>query len=92
MVKYIADSLGKALDRRDSANGRSININTADPGHINSVPGGAPNTGRLALKSVQNTQMADRFAVAPSPNMMIEGDPTSLEFQKASKHMKSGCK
>ena len=81
MVKYMADSMAKALDRRDRVNGRSININTADPGNINSVPGGAPNTGRLALRSVPNTQMADRFGVAPPPNMMIEGDPTSLEFR-----------
>ena len=92
MVKYMADSMAKALDRRDKANALSVNISTADPGNINAVPSRAPNTGMLALRSVPNTMMADGLGVAPTPNMMIEGDPTSLDVQKITKHIKSGCK
>ena len=75
----------KALDKRDRA--KSVPLNAADPNNINSVPHGAPNTGRLALCAVPNTQMADRLGVAPPPMMVLEGDPTSIDVQKISKHM-----
>ena len=58
---------------------------------INAVPN-APNTGRMALRSVPNKQMADRFGLAPMPNMVVEGDPSQLDYQKVSKYMKSGAK
>ena len=34
--------------------------------------------------------MADRLGVAPPPNLVLEGDRTSIAVQKLQKHMKSG--
>ena len=92
LVNYMADSMAKALDKRERASRGSVPVNSADPHNINSVPHGAPNTGRVALRSVPNTAMADRIGVAPPPTMVLEGDQTSLDVHKLTKHMKSGSK
>merc|ERR1712237_95102 len=92
MMEFFSNSLARAMDKRDDANRRSVPVSSAGPGNINGVPDGAPDTGRLALRSVPNTFMADRLGVAPPPNLVIEGNRTCLEVQKLQKHMKSGSK
>ena len=72
-MKFMADSMAMAMDKRDRANRHSMPVSAADPNNINAVPDGAPNTGRLALRSVPNTKMADRLGVAPPPNLVLEG-------------------
>ena len=92
LITFMADSMAKALNKRDRANHRSIPVDSANPNDVNSVPHGAPNTGRVALRSVPNSTMADRLGVAPPPTLVLEGDQTSLDVHKLSKHMKSGSK
>ena len=92
MMEFMSNSLARALDKRDNTNRRSLPIGSAGPNNINGVPDGAPDTGRLALRSVPNTLLADRLGVAPAPNLVIEGNRTVLDVQKLQKHMKSGSK
>jgi hypothetical protein len=89
MIKLMSETMAMAMEKADKRNRRSIPVNAAGPYNMNGVPD-APNTGRLALRAVSNPEMADRLGVAPAPNLVIEGDPTSLDVQKIQKHMKSG--
>ena len=91
LVKIFSQSMVLALKAHDKSSSPSIPINSTGVNDINAVPN-APNTGRMALRSVPNKQMADRFGLAPMPNMVVEGDPSKLDYQKVSKYMKSGAK
>ena len=44
------------------------------------------------MRAVANKEMCDRLGLAPPPNMVVEGDPTNIDYQKVSKYMKSGSK
>ena len=68
-----------------------MSLGAANLDNFNGVPDGAPNTGKLALKTVPNQLMAERLGLAPSPNLSIEGDLTSLDTKKLHKHMMSGA-
>ena len=91
LVDYMSVSMVKALEAMEARKSRSIPLGAADPNNFNGVPDGAPKTGKLALTAVPNRVMADRFGLAPAPNLSIEGDLTSLDTQKLHKHMMSGA-
>ena len=91
LVECMSISVVKAIEAMEASKKRSMSLGAADPSNFNGVPDGAPNTGKLALKSVSNRFMADRFGLAPTPNLSIEGDLTSLDTQKLHKHMTSGA-
>ena len=91
LVKLMSQSTVLALKADDKSTVASIPINLADLNNITAVPT-APNTDRMALRSVPNKQMADRLGLAPMPNMFVEGDQTNLDYQKVSKYMKSAAK
>ena len=46
----------------------------------------------MTLQSVPNAPMAARLGLAPTPNLVIEGDPSNLDPKKIHKHMQSGSK
>ena len=87
----MSHSLITALDHRDRSKSCSVPLGAADVHNPNAVPA-HPNTGRIALRAVVNKQMCDRLGLAPAPNMVVEGDPTNIDYTKVSKHMKSGSK
>ena len=76
LVDYMSISMVKALEAMEASKRRSMPLGAADPNSFNGVPDGAPNTGKLALKAVSNRFMAERFGLAPTPNLSIEGDLT----------------
>ena len=75
----MSNTMASAMEKVERRGRRSIPINSADPQNMNGVPS-APNTGRLALRAMSNPEMADRLGVAPTPNLYIEGDSTSLDL------------
>ena len=91
LVDYMSQSLITALDHRDRSKSCSVPLGSADVHNPNAVPA-HPNTGRIALRAVVNKEMCDRLGLAPAPNMVVEGDPTNIDYTKVSKHMKSGSK
>ena len=91
LVDVVSVSVVKAIEAMDAKKGRTMSLGAADPGNFNGVPDGAPNTGKLVLKTVPNRSMAERLGLAPPPNLAIEGDMTSLDTQKLHKHMMSGA-
>ena len=91
LVDYMSQSLITALDHRDRSKSCSVPLGAADVHNVNAVPS-HPNTGRMALRAVANKEMCDRLGLAPPPNMVVEGDPTNLDYQKVSKYMKSGSR
>ena len=76
LVDFMSISMVKALEAMEASKRRSMPLGAADPNSFNGVPDGAPNTGKLALKAVSNRFMAERFGLAPTPNLSIEGDLT----------------
>ena len=91
LVDYMTQSMITAMDHRDRSKSLSLPITSADVNNPNAVPA-HPNTGRMALRAVANKEMCDRLGLAPPPNMVVEGDPTNIDYQKVSKYMKSGSK
>ena len=91
LIDYMSGAMVQAMEHMEAKKRRTMSLGAADPNNFNGVPDGAPNTGKLALKPVNNRFMADRFGLAPPPNLVIEGDLTSLDTQKLQKHMMSGA-
>ena len=91
LVDYMTQSMITAMDHRDRSKSCSLPIGAADVNNPNAVPA-HPNTGRMALRAVANKEMCDRLGIAPVPNMVVEGDPTNIDYQKIGKYMKSGSK
>ena len=91
LVDYMTQSMISAMDLRDRSKSVSLPIGAADVNNPNAVPA-HPNTGRIALRAVVNKEMCARLGLAPAPNMIVEGDPTNIDYTKVSKHMKSGSK
>ena len=46
----------------------------------------------MALRAVANKEMCDRLGLAPPPNMVVEGNPANIDYQKVSKYRKSDSK
>ena len=91
LVDYMTQSMINVMDHRDRSKSCSVPLGAADVHNVNAVPA-HPNTGRMALRAVANKEMCDRLGLAPPPNMVVEGDPTNLDYQKVSKYMKSGSR
>ena len=91
LIDYMSGAMVKAMEDMEAKKRRTMSLGAADLGNFNGVPDGAPNTGKLVLKSVGNRFMADRMGLAPPPNLSIEGDLTNLDTQKLHKHMVSGA-
>ena len=90
MMKLL-DRYMNARDEKQKKNQRSMSLGSADLRGIDAIPVGAPNTGKMALRAVENKSMADRLGLAPMPNLAIEGDPTDLDLTKIKKYMQSGA-
>ena len=91
LVDCMSVSVVKAIEAMEAKKGRTMSLGAVDLDSFNGVPDGAPNTGKLALKTVPNRFMAERLGLAPPPNLSIEGDLTSLDTKKLHKHMMSGA-
>lgn len=90
-AKNLVRMVDLLMDAREKKSQRSLSLGDADMRGIGSIPHNAPNTGKLALRAVQNRAMADRLGLAPMPNLAIEGDPTDLDCTKLKKYMTSGA-
>ena len=90
-AKNLVKMVDLLMDAREKRSHRSLSLGDADMRGIGSVPHNAPNTGKLAMRAVQNRAMADRLGLAPMPNLSIEGDPTDLDCTKLKKYMTSGA-
>ena len=92
LVRYMSQSFAKALDRHDRKSARRISIHDADINCVNGVPHGAPSSGKMALQTVPNIGMAARLGLAPTPNLVMDGDLSTIDPKKIHKHMQSGSK
>ena len=92
LVKYMSQSFAKALDRQERMSSRRVSIQDADINNASGVPEGAPSSGKMVLQPVANSAMAARLGLAPTPNLVIDGDPSNLDPKKIHKHMQSGSK